>query len=140
MDMIGRIHADLFFQDRYRLNEVNVKDRFITSWDSFSLIENRIGFESVILYVRKVKLSSAVFVAHAKALESTNAKYPLRRVVCKSVTILQEFFDLMHEKLFSSQLPNRIIIRVVQNDAFSGNRTCNPFNFQNSFNGNFSLC
>jgi len=35
----------------------------------------------------KVKLSPAIFLAHAKALESTNAKYPVRRIVCKSITI-----------------------------------------------------
>jgi len=54
VDMTGCIHADLFFQDRYLLNEVNVKIRFISSRDSFSLIEeheNRIVIESTILYV-----------------------------------------------------------------------------------------
>jgi len=82
------------------------------------------------LYVQKVKLSLAVFLAHAKTLESSNAKYPLRRVVCKSVTVLQGFYDLTHEKLFSGQLKKRIIIGMVGNDAFSGRKEHNPYNFQ----------
>jgi len=133
VDMIGRIHADLFFQDRYILNEVNVKIKFIRNRDTFSLIEeheNRIIIESAILYVRKVKLSSAVFLPHAKALEDPNAKYPVRRVVCKSVTVAVGFRDVTYEKLFSGQLPNRIIVGMVRNDAFSASKDHNPFNFE----------
>jgi len=37
--MIRRIHADIFFQDRYILNEVNVKIKLIRSRDSFLLME-----------------------------------------------------------------------------------------------------
>jgi len=31
VDMIGRIHADIFFQNRYLLNEVNVKIKLVRS-------------------------------------------------------------------------------------------------------------
>ena len=30
VDMIGRIHSDIFFQDRYMLNEINVKVRLVS--------------------------------------------------------------------------------------------------------------
>jgi len=136
LDMIGRIHADLFFQDRYLLNEVNVKIRLIRSRDQFSLMgmaQHKVVIESAILYIRKVKLSSEMFMDIAKTLESTNAKYPIRRVICKSVTVPQNFYDLSHEKLFSGQLPNRIIVGLVRNDAFSGHVGHNPYNF-NHFN------
>ena len=68
--------------------------------------------------------------------ESSTAKYPLRRVTCKTITIPAGHFDISHEKLFSGQLPNscltyyRIVIGLVRNNAFSGSRTHNPFNFQ----------
>ena len=38
VDMIGRIHSDIFFQDRYMLNEVNVKVRLVRNKDSFCLM------------------------------------------------------------------------------------------------------
>ena len=38
LDMIGRIHADLFFQDRYILKEVNITVKLIRSRDQFSLM------------------------------------------------------------------------------------------------------
>ena len=31
VDMMGRIHADMFFQDRYLLNEVHVKIKLVRS-------------------------------------------------------------------------------------------------------------
>ena len=38
VDMIGRIHADIFFQDRYLINEVNVKIKLVRSKDAFSIM------------------------------------------------------------------------------------------------------
>ena len=37
-DMMGRLHADLFFQERFMLNEVGVKIKLIRSRDTFCLI------------------------------------------------------------------------------------------------------
>ena len=38
--------------------------------------------------------------------------------------------DDNHEKLFTGQLPSRLIIGYVDNDAFNGNYIKNPFNFK----------
>ena len=35
VDLIGRIHSDVFFQDRFMLNEVNVTVRLVRNKDSF---------------------------------------------------------------------------------------------------------
>jgi hypothetical protein len=82
------------------------------------------------LLIRKVKISPSVYLAHAKTLESGTAKYPIRRVICKSFTIPTGYLDVSHEKLFSGQLPIRLIIGLVDNRAFNGDRERNPFNFQ----------
>jgi len=34
-NMIGHIHADIFFQERYMLNEVGIKVRLVRSKDAF---------------------------------------------------------------------------------------------------------
>jgi len=85
---------------------------------------------SVIMFVRKVKLSPSVFLAHAKALENAIAKYPINRVVCKTLTIPANLMGVNHENLFSGQIPTRIVIGLVRNDAFNGTTTRNLFNFQ----------
>ena len=114
--MIGRIHADIFVQDRYMLNEVNVKVRLVRNKDSFCLISGeanpsyKVKLISAVLLVRKVKLSPSVFLAQAKALESGLAKYPIKRVVCLTYTIPTGNLDGNHEKLFTGQLPSRLVI------------------------------
>jgi len=99
-------------QNRYLINEVNVKLKFVRSSDAFSLLcpnQQKVNVKNAVLYVRKVKLSSSVFLGHAEALQSGTAKYPVRRVTCKSVTIPAGYYDVSHEKLFSGLLPTRII-------------------------------
>ena len=72
----------------------------------------------------------SVFLAHAKTLENGTAKYPIRRVVCKTFAVPQNYLDVTHEKLFSGQLPTRIAVGLVNNRAFNGHLESNPFNFK----------
>ena len=130
-DMMGRLHADIFFQDRYMINEVGVKIKLIRSKDSFCLMGvGKVVIVHAAMFVRKVKLMPSVFLAHAKTLERGPAKYPIRRVICKTFTVPQNYLDVSHEKLFSGQLPTRIVIGLVTNRAFNGNVDDNPFNFK----------
>jgi len=132
-DMMGRLHADIFFQDRYMLNEVSVKIKLVRSKDAFCLMGAtgcKVKIIHASMFVRKVKLMPSVFLAHVKTLERGTAKYPIRRVVCKSFTIPQNYLDVSHEKLFSGQLPTRVVIGLVSNRAFNGHLQSNPFNFR----------
>src|SRR6266516_5049889 len=94
VDMVGCIHSDLFFQENYIPSDVDLRLRLVRSKNSFCLMSDvaqatfKIKLHDVKLLVRKIKLSPSIFVAHAKALEIDNAKYPLHRVVCKTFTIL----------------------------------------------------
>ena len=107
------------------LNEDNVNVRLVRSTDSFlpsSGEANRIykvKLISSVLLVRKVQLSPSVFLANAKALESGFVKYPIRRVACKTYTILAGNLDGNHEKLFTGQLSSRRVIGCVDNDALT---------------------
>lgn len=133
LDLMGRLHADIFFQERYLLNNVDLKIRLTRSKDSFCLMSANEGRIVKILgaqlLVRKVRLSPSIALAHAKTLEVSTAKYPLRRVVCKTFTIPSGVRDVNQEKLFTGQLPTRLVIGFVANRAFSGAYNLNPFNF-----------
>ena len=136
VDMIGKLHSDIFYIDRYMMNEVNVKLKLSRSKDEFSLMwtgDNafRVFIVSASLFVRKVKISPSVFLAHAKTLENGMAKYPIKRVICKAFTVPTGYRDVTSERLFSGTLPTRVIIGCVDNDAFNGNKAKNPFNFKN---------
>ena len=130
-DMMGRLHADIFFQDRYMLNEVGVKIKLIRSKNAFCVMgTGKAVTTHASLFVRKFKLMPSVFLAHAETLKRGTAKYPIRRVVCKSSAIPRHCLDVSHDKLFSGQLHTRIVIGLVSNQAFIGHAESNPFNFQ----------
>jgi hypothetical protein len=136
VDMIGGIHSDLFFQERFLPNDINIKIRLVRNKDPFCLMSATQGAAYKVkileckLYVRKVKLSPSVFLAHAKALEVGNLKFPIRRAICKTFTVPAGNLDASQESLFSGQIPTRIVIGCVDNDAFNGVYTKNPFNFK----------
>ncbi len=109
------------------LNEVNARIKLIRNNDAFCLMATgdrqfKILITATSLLIRKVKISPSVYLAHAKTLESGTVKYPVRRVICKSFTIPTGYLDVSHEKLFSGQLPVRLIIGLVDNRAYNGDR------------------
>ena len=117
------------------LNEVNVRIKLIRSNDAFCLMaigdqQFKVEITSASLLIRKVKISPSVYLAHAKTLENGTAKYPIRRIICKTFTVPAGYLDASHEKLFSGQLPVRLIVGLVDNRAYNGDRERNPFNFQ----------
>jgi len=74
-----------------------------------------------------------MILAHGKKFEEVGAptaKYSVRRVVCKAVTVAAGLLEVTHEKLFSGQLQNRITVGMVLNEAFSGHPDHNAYNFQ----------
>ena len=80
IDMIGRIQSDLFFQERLLLSGVGVRIRLIRSKDAFALMADdsltfKVKIVRGVLRARKVRISPAVFLPHAKVLERGNAKY-----------------------------------------------------------------
>ena len=136
VDMVGCIHSDMFFQEKFLPSDVGIRLRLVRSKNSFCLMSDaaqaafKIKLHDVKLLIRKIKLSPSVFVAHAKALEVGNAKYPIRRVICKTFTIPRGNLDFSQENLFSGQLPTRLVIGMVDNDSYNGIYTKNPFNFK----------
>ena len=138
VEMMGRLHVDLFLQDRFLLNGVSVKIRLVRSKDTFSLMADgvnpdfKVQIVDAILFARKAVLSPTVQMAHIKALENGTAKYPLRPVDCKVYTIPQGAMSHTYENLFLGTLPKRLIVWCVDNNAYNGDYSKNPFHANNN--------
>ena len=91
----------------------------------------KVKIECANFLVRKVKIAHAIALVHAKALEYGNFKYPLQRVECKTFSVPASVRDVIQENIFSGQLPTRVVVDCVKNDAFNGVFKKNSFNFQN---------
>ena len=141
IDMMGKLHIDLTFQNRYLLNGVEVRLRLIRFKDLFCLhgnanqAQNKVSLKEATLFVRKVKPNPAVPLAHVKALQHATAKYPLRCVEVKSFTVPTGNRSITKKNLFLGQLPTRLVVSVVDNDAYNGVITKSSFHFKhNSIN------
>src|ERR1700759_2746108 len=134
--MQGPLHLDLMFQDRYLPSDVGLQIRFIRSKNAFCLMSDggnpqfRVKIHDCKLLIRKVNISPSVYIAQAKAFEVGNAKYPIRRVACKSYSVAAGMRDNVHEGLFTGEVPSRIVIAMGENEAFNGSYRRNPFNFK----------
>ena len=90
VEMMGRLHVDLFLQDRFLLNGVSVKIRLVRSKDAFSLMaggqnpDYKVQIVDAVLFARKAVLSPTVQMAHIKALEKGTAKYRYDPWIAKS--------------------------------------------------------
>ena len=135
---------DLSFQNHYLLNGVEIRLRLIRSKDIFCLHGNvagcKVSLKEVVLFVHKVKPNSSIQLAHTKALQLATAKYPLRRVEVKSFTVPMGNRSITKENLFLGQLPTRIVVGVVDNDAYNGAIQKSPFNFKHNNINFITIC
>ncbi|XP_036147036.1 uncharacterized protein F54H12.2-like [Monomorium pharaonis] len=134
LDLMGHLHCDVFNQERFLINGVEMRLRMVRSRDSFCLMDKteqnfEVHILDATLLVRRSKISPGILLAHAKALSKTTAKYPLTRVEVKSISIHSGIYGETLDNVILGQIPKRLIIGFVDNKAFNGNRKLNPFNF-----------
>ncbi len=144
VDLMGRLHVDLFLQDKFLINGVDVKIRLVRSKAAFALIagganpDYRINIVNATLFAKKATLNPTVQMAHIKALEKSTVKYPMRSVNCKVYSIPAGARSHTHENLFLGILPKRLVLFCTDNDAYNGAYDKNPFHAKNSLSG--ALC
>ncbi|CAK1583616.1 unnamed protein product [Parnassius mnemosyne] len=145
IEMIGHLHGDIFNQDKFLINGVEMSVKLVRSRESFNLIvgSNDVKFKVCItdatLIVRRARINPSVLLAHQKVLASTTAKYPITRAEVKVLTIPSGVQGKTLDNIFLGQVPKRCIIGFVNNSAFNGSLTKNPFNFENYGINSFSL-
>ena len=135
IDMMGKLHLDLMFQDRYILNHTPIKLRLTRSKDKFAIVSPtdntvfKVKLDSVKM-IRKVQVNSVIQTAHAKALEMGTAKYPITRGECKTYTVSSGTRSHAEENLYSGQILKHIVIGFVKNSDINGTYQTNPFQFE----------
>jgi hypothetical protein len=134
IDLAGKLHLDLAFQGRAILGGCNLKIKLIPNDPSFYLMANSsvqpyIEILDANLMIHRSKVTPNVYLPHQKALASTSSKYPLTRVEVKPVAVQRGSLDAMLDNVVTGQLPRRIFVCCVDNDAFNGSYAKDPFYF-----------
>ena len=134
--LIDRLHIDLFQQEKFIPNGVDLRLRFNRAKPQFYMMtavgsSGKVVILNMLLWVRKVKPTPTVLNAINQRLNSETAKYPLRRVEVKTFTIPAGTQSKISDHLFQGQMPKRIVLGFVENAAFNGDNLKNPFHFKN---------
>ncbi|XP_066478855.1 uncharacterized protein F54H12.2-like [Tiliqua scincoides] len=136
IELLGHLHADLFFQEKLLLHGVDVKIKLTRSKDRFCMMTDdanvryKLKLLTASLFVKKVRVAQGVRLGHTEALLTATAKYPVDRVSMKVFSLPAGSRVSNQENLFLGQLPKMVVIGLVDNDAFSGTLGKNPFNFK----------
>lgn len=110
-ELYGHLHCDIFNQNKYLLNGVEVSIRLVKEKPEFCLMSGVDGATFEItdanLFVRKVRINPSILVAHARTLAICPARYPITRVEIKTITINTGVRSKTVDNLFIGQLPKR---------------------------------
>ncbi|XP_069470027.1 uncharacterized protein F54H12.2-like [Ambystoma mexicanum] len=141
-NLLGRLHSDLFFQEKLTVNGLDLKMKLSRNKDAFCLNSDdaeayKLIIVSASLFIKRVNLSPTVRLAHADALQVSNLKYPVVRTSLKMFSVPAGSCVTRQDNLFLGQLPKIIIIGFVDNTAYSGAYASNPFNFKH-YNINYA--
>lgn len=139
IEMYGNLHCDIFNQDKFMINGVDIGVKLTKAKNEFHLFGKNKSHIQIIdanLFVRKVKINPSILIAHTRALSITPAKYPITRVEIKTVTIGADIQSKSIDNLFLGQLPKRCIIGMVDSAAYNGSFKLNPYNFEH-YNYNY---
>ena len=134
-DFKGHLHSDMLLQEWLLPNNVNVRLVLSRSRPAFLLMDfngkssYHVRIEEAILEVRKVKVAASEQLRLEKVLTTSGAKYPLAHVVTRHFTLAAGASTADVDALFSGQIPTKLIIGLVNNEAFVGSWTKSPFNF-----------
>nr|XP_022290465.1 uncharacterized protein F54H12.2-like [Crassostrea virginica] len=102
--LIDRLHIDLFQQEKFIPNGVDLRLRFNRAKPQFYMMtaigsSGKVVILNMLLWVRKVKPTPTVLNAINQRLNSETAKYPLRRVEVKTFTIPRELSLRSNERV-----------------------------------------
>ena len=130
------IHCDLFAQNRYMLNQVDLRMQVYRNSDNFCLMRypnnNNFKIEVVNMrwYVKAVNVQNSVILAIERTLQHFTAKYPVKRVEMKTMHIAAGRQECPQTPLFNGQIPRRIVLGLVRFESYVGAQNRSPFNFQ----------
>ena len=138
IDLLGRVHSDIFNQQRFLPANCEVRLKFLRSAPEFCLMKTdaadeeayKVDFESVMLLLRKVKIHPSIVTSHNSLLaNNSNFKFPINRVETQtfSITAGRQSEQI---QLFTHRVrPKRLFFALIDHRAKNGDYALNPFKF-----------
>ena len=136
-ELQGKLHLDLFEQPRdliggckLRLKLIQQRPEFYFMVDDVKVIPY-IHFEDIQLRLLKSRAKPETIEGHILAQNVGLIKYILNRTEVRTITIDPNVTSKNLENVICGQIPRRIYIGFIVNEAKTGSYTRNPFYFNN---------
>ena len=135
VELQGRIHSDLFNQEKLILNGVDLTVKLHCHKPEFCLLSAdtapayKITIMDAILYVKKIELTP-VLNAINTALSDKNAQYAIIRTTPKVFKVPRGQQSQHIDNAFLGEMPKHIAICMMDDDSYNRNYKKNPVNFQ----------
>jgi len=137
VELMAPIHADLFMQERFLINQCDLRVELYRNSDNFCIINNgtttdsyKLEVKQMSLFVKKVEVMESIGVAIESMLQTASAKYPIKRIQLTTMHITENRRSTPLNSLFSGILPRRIVVGMVEAEAARGSIKKNPFLFK----------
>ncbi|XP_045186016.2 uncharacterized protein F54H12.2-like [Mercenaria mercenaria] len=107
-ELTGRLHLDLFLQEKYLPNGIEIRPKLNRASTNFCLMgtaEGKVDIQQVRFNVRTVELLPVVANDLNQAISQHNMKILIRRTVVKTFTITDGQRSKIDDHLFLGQLP-----------------------------------
>ena len=134
----GVLYNDFILdQDRLLLNGVAVNIKLFQAKDEFRLLTSKdekykFVITNATFKVCQVAVNPSMILAHNEILAGSPAVYPFWRSDIKSYTVATGSHTFMIDNLYHGNVPSKILLGMVTNDAYSGSYALNPFNFSHN--------
>ena len=132
----GPLYTDVWQMQRWLIPGVNIKLSFRRNPDKFILMAKQ-PTKNFSLEIVEAKLNvcyCTLFRPASEAIEAalslSEAKYPLTRTIVKNYSITREEHGKVFENVFAEQIPTKVVIGFLSDEAYNGSWNKNPFNFK----------
>jgi len=136
VEITAPLHIDLFLQDRFLINHMEMRLELYKNLNKFILqcfedVDLNLEVLKMSLFLRKVEVLDSVGLAIHSVMKSVPSKYPIRRVTMRNLHVSNPARKTPQQTLFTGQLPRRIVFGCVEGDAYRGSPKKSPFIFKN---------
>ncbi len=137
LEMEGPLYTDVSHLSRFLLNNVDLKFVLWQSNPEFHLMAKSTGQRyrtkilNATLNVCHVFLTPHILIAHSKVLAADHsAIYPYKRSEIKKYVVPAGSYSFSADDIFLAQVPQQVVIALVEANAVAGSYLKNPYNFK----------
>jgi hypothetical protein len=136
VEFYGPLMADFCMQDRLILNGVDIDIKLTPTQNDFRLMvyptsqNPRIELEDIKLMVCRVAVANDTFLGIERNLQTYPVVYPFARTDVRIFNMAEGLYSQNFESLYQGEVPSKLIVGIVNTEAYEGNTQLNPFRFQ----------